>query len=428
MHSAPSCKLTEFGDIPNRWLMVTLDQVATKEPNSFVAGPFGSDLKVSDYTSTGVRLIQLQNVSEGRFDPSNEKYTSEKKFEQLKKCAAYPGDILVAKMADPLARACIAPHLCDRYLLVADVIRIHVDTQKFDPSYVMYAVNSEGVRRQALAQSTGTTRQRITLSALRKVKLPQPPLKEQQWIGAILDNAQKLRLKRDAVNHLTSNIIQSFFLKLFGDPVSNENRWPVKTVREVAEKVSDGPFGSNLKTEHYTAHGIRVVRLQNIGVGEFLDDDKVFVSLEHYSKLKKHTCIPGDVVVGTLGEPNLRACILPVHVKVAINKADCIQVRPSRQFLNAAYLCHLLNTPQMLRFASSYIHGETRTRISMSQVASLPIPIPPLSVQEKFAQILNGFDHLNRNQKQSSDVIDELFHSLMHKAFRGGLAVPKITA
>lgn len=99
-----------------------------------------------------------------------------------------------------------------------------------------------------------------------------------------------------------------------------------------------------------------MIRLQNIGVGEFLDNDKVFISLEHYSKLKKHTCVPGDVIVGTLGDPNLRACILPDYVKVALNKADCVQVRPNKNFVYSAYVCHLLNTPQMLQLASSYIH------------------------------------------------------------------------
>ena len=59
----------------------------------------------------------------------------------------------------------------------------------------------------------------------------------------------------------------------------------------------DGPFGSNLKTEHYTASGVRVVRLQNIGRGTFLDNDRAFVSPEHFADLMRHSVLPGDVVV-----------------------------------------------------------------------------------------------------------------------------------
>ena len=292
------------------------------------------------------------------------------------------------------------------------------------PRYLYFWLKS---KYNLLNQRTkGAAIPHVDKKLLQDLLMPIPELETQKRIVSILDIAEKVLQQREAANQIIATTMNSVFLKMFGDPLSNENHWPVKTIREVAEKISDGPFGSNLKTEHYTADGVRVIRLQNIGVGEFLDDDKVFISLEHYSKLKKHTCLPGDVIVGTLGDPNLRACILPDYVKVAINKADCIQVRPNKSFVNAAYLCHLLNTPQMLRLASSYIHGETRTRISMSQVASLQIPIPPLSVQEEYAKTVRHFDHAYANQKRSSEVIDELFHSLMHKAFGGELDLANI--
>jgi len=299
---------------------------------------------------------------------------------------------------------------------------IEPNERKVLRDYLYFYLQTDFVQQTIRQYSTGATLVHAS-KAIPYIEVMLPLLEVQRRIATILEKAEALRRRREQANQLTNKIIQSFFLKIFGDPVSNKNHWPVKTIREVAEKVSDGPFGSNLMTKHYTAEGVRVIRLQNIGVGEFIDDDKVFISLEHYSKLKKHTCIPGDVIVGTLGDPNLRACILPDYVEVAINKADCVQVRPNKNFVNAEYLCHLLNTPQMLRLASSYIHGETRTRISMSQVASLQIPVPPSSIQEEYAQTMQHFGHVHANQKRSSEVINGLFHSLMHKAFRGQLAL-----
>ena len=185
-------KKTILGEIPESWNVVKLKDVAKKEPNAFVAGPFGSNLKVQDYTVSGIRLIQLQNIQEGDFDSVNEKYTSEEKFQELRNCAAYPGDVLVAKMADPIARACIAPKLCEQYLLVADCVRINVDKSKFDSIFVMYEINSSIVRRQAIAQGTGSTRLRISLSALRQIKFPEPPLAEQQKITSVLSSVDSL--------------------------------------------------------------------------------------------------------------------------------------------------------------------------------------------------------------------------------------------
>src|ERR1700674_762104 len=80
------------------------------------------------------------------------------------------------------------------------------------------------------------------------------------------------------------------------------------------EAFADGPFGSNLKTDHYSSEGARVIRLQNIGRGVFLDADKAFVPLRHFENLRRHSVDSGDVVVAALGDgarPAGRACVVP---------------------------------------------------------------------------------------------------------------------
>src|SRR5688572_14842785 len=86
--------------------------------------------------------------------------------------------------------------------------------------------------------------------------------------------------------------------------------------------LTDGPFGSNLKTEHYQESGPRVIRLQNVGDGAFLDD-QAHISAAHFSRLRKHEAIAGDIVVAMLGSNLPRACAVPSSVGLAIVKADC---------------------------------------------------------------------------------------------------------
>lgn len=92
------------------------------------------------------------------------------------------------------------------------------------------------------------------------------------------------------------------------------------------DAITDGPFGSNLKSSHYTESGPRVIRLQNIGNGVFVDA-RAHISDEHYHLLKKHAVIENDVVVSMLGEILPRACIVPSNIAPAIVKADCARVR-----------------------------------------------------------------------------------------------------
>ncbi|MDY9926897.1 restriction endonuclease subunit S [Methanosarcina sp.] len=208
---------------------------------------------------------------------------------------------------------------------------------------------------------------------------------------------------------------------MFGDPAINPKGWPLKPLGELASKFSDGPFGSNIKSSHYTENGIRVVRLQNIGVGEFLDGDKAYISEEHFIELKKHECLPGDIIVGTLGSPNLRACIQPDWLNVAINKADCVQLRPDERIVNAPYICSLLNQPATEKMAQDLMLGQTRLRISMGRLRGLEVPFPPLSLQQEFARRIESVEKLKTAHKDSLAKLDELFASIQYRAFRGEL-------
>ena len=269
--------------------------------------------------------------------------------------------------------------------------------------------------------SRGSTFDSISRDDLDRIRVPLPPIAEQKRIAAICAKADRLRRTRRYVLELSDNYLRSVFLEMFGDPVENPKGWKTKTIRGIAVKFSDGPFGSNLKTSHYQASGIRVIRLQNIGIGELIDSDKAYVSESHFAGLKKHSCISGDVIVGTMGEPNLRACILPQSIPIALNKADCVQLRPDPKQANSQYICGLLNMPQTLHLALGLIHGQTRERINMGSLAEMCVPVPPLPLQEKFAAIVQKSDRIRAQQRESLRQAEHLFQTILHRAFRGEL-------
>ena len=185
---------------------------------------------------------------------------------------------------------------------------------------------------------------------------------------------------------------QSQFIEMFGNPINNTKNWKISSLKDACVLVSDGPFGSNLKSCHYVQEGVRVIRLQNICQGQFNDTDRAYISNEHYKTLKRYTCNPGEIVIATLGEPNLRACIIPDYIKLSINKADCIHVIPKSDLLNPVFVCSYFNSTQVLHLATSDIHGTTRARIAGGQVANFPVFLPPIKLQEEFAAIVRQAD------------------------------------
>jgi type I restriction enzyme S subunit len=196
-------KKTVLGWIPEDWNLCKFGDIPDQKIKwSLTGGPFGSDLKSSDYTGDkGVRIIQLQNIGDGKFLNTYKIFTSEKKADQLIGCNIYPGELIMSKMGDPVTRTCIIPDYHERYLMASDGIRLVPDNKRFDRKFVLEYINFKTFRNIAVANSTGSTRQRIGLGDLKKLPFICPPLPEQQKIAAILNAWDKAI---DTLNKLIS--------------------------------------------------------------------------------------------------------------------------------------------------------------------------------------------------------------------------------
>lgn len=178
----PELRFPTFEKSDN-WKDVKLIDVTDKNKKwSFTGGPFGSNLKSSDYVEgdEGVRIIQLQNIGDGEFKNDYKIYTSKEKADELLSCNIYPGDIIMSKMGDPVGRACLIPDFHNRYVMSSDGIRIVVDENKYDKYFIYLVINSKIFRSKVENSSTGSTRKRIGLVDLKKLTLTIPKDKDEQ--------------------------------------------------------------------------------------------------------------------------------------------------------------------------------------------------------------------------------------------------------
>jgi type I restriction enzyme, S subunit len=361
------------------------------------------------YNTDGIGLPLIAGAGDFADDrPAPTKYTSK----PTKVCK--PGDIVLG------IRASIGEKvIADReYCLGRGVAGLR-PRAALESRYLWHWLNHT---RPALARKAkGATFKQVNREDIGELPIELPDGREQRRIAAILDKADALLAKRRSTIAHIDAVINAIFNEMFGDPARNPQQWPLEPLGALATKFSDGPFGSNLKTEHYTDAGIRVIRLQNIGIGKFLDDDAAFISTDHFRRLQKHECVPGDVLIATLGDPNLRACVLPQTVERALNKADCVQMRVDYRLGDPEYLCALLNQPGTERLAQASMHGQTRVRISMGQLRQLKVPVPPLAIQKKFSTVIAHLRSTNQLQHSSLVELDVLFASLQRRAFRGEL-------
>jgi len=188
--------------------------------------------------------------------------------------------------------------------------------------------------------------------------------------------------------------------------------------------VTDGPFGSNLKTEHYTESGPRVVRLQNIGDGHFVDA-MAHIAPEHFARLSKHHIFAGDIIIAALGETLPRACVVPENIGPALVKADCIRLLAEPALTSASYLNTVLNAePTRIRVTST-VHGVGRPRLNLGEVKAIKLPLPPLAEQERIvAEVerrLSVLDQLDAAVTTNLKRSDALRQSVLRRAFTGTL-------
>ncbi len=345
-----------------------------------------------------------------------------KKFADVKKGYTHfeTGDVLFAKITPCMenGKAAIARDLLGGHGFGSTEFHVIRPKPHVLPEWVFYYVRRPSFRLEAKRSFTGTAgQQRVPTGFLGSAMLPVPPLEEQRRIVDLLSRAEGIvRLRREAQKK-AAELIPALFLDMFGDPATNPKGWPVVRLGDLAEKISDGPFGSNLKTSHYTKEGVRVIRLQNIGIGFLNDEDKAFVSREHFASLPRNRCLPDDVIIATLGDPNLRAMVLPASIPEALNKADCVQFRCRREVVEPEYICWLMNMPATLIMASSLIQGITRTRLSMGRLREIFIPFPSLQIQRRFAELVERFRSIKSNQETATQKAEATFQALLAHCF-----------
>jgi type I restriction enzyme S subunit len=173
-------------------------------------------------------------------------------------------------------------------------------------------------------------------------------------------------------------------------------KWNVGLLGDFSESLIDGPFGSNLKTEHYTAdRGVRVVRLQNIQSGCYDDSDKAFISERHAAFLARNKVVPGDVLIAGLGDDSFpvgRACCYPDDFPPAINKADCFRLRCKLDVLRKRFAMHSLNAQGCRHQVERYKQGVTRQRINTTNFKKICLPLPQLEEQDRICSTISSID------------------------------------
>lgn len=266
---------------------------------------------------------------------------------------------------------------------------------------------------------TGTTRGKLTKSALNNLEIPLPPLATQKHIADILDAADALRRKTQQIVDSYDELAHSLFLEIFGDPVKNEKGWDRKTIGELCEKIQIGPFGSQIHQSDYCEVGIPLINPTNISKDGIDYDNAVRISTEMFISMPQYHLSEGDIIMARRGDLSKVGIVNNSSEKLFCGTGSLF-VRFKKN-VNKLFLYKVLSDNSTTQFLMDKARGITMPNLNKTIIASIPIFLPPLDLQNQFAEKIALIEQQKELAKQSLAESENLFNALLQKAFKGEL-------
>ena len=286
-------------------------------------------------------------------------------------------------------------------------------SNKHIPKYLYYYLKS--IRKKIVSEAYGGAQPHISQGYVKDLEIPLPPLQQQQKIANILDAADALKQNDKALIAKYDELTQALFLDMFGDPVSNPKGWEKEELGKVLD-VRDGTHDS----PKYKENGHPLVTSKNIKNGKLILDDVNYISEEDYNKINLRSKVDvGDIImpmIGTIGNPLL----VDFEVNFAIKNVALFKFKDDSIITNKMLL-NLLNGHFLERFSSLNNKGGTQKFVSLGDIRKMIVPIPPLQLQNQFAERVAVIEEQKAIAQKSLEKSESLFNSLLQKAFKGEL-------
>ncbi|UJP65170.1 restriction endonuclease subunit S [Mongoliitalea daihaiensis] len=414
------------------WRVSTIPELISKD------GIFsdGDWVESKDQDPNGdVRLIQLADIGDGVYKDKSERFLTSEKASQLRCTYLKSGDILIARMPDPLGRSCIFP-LSGKFVTVVDVAIIRPTCNS---KWLMYWINTPQFRAEIFKNASGSTRLRISRKNLSQIKFPLPTLPEQQRIVAKLDalfgHLDSLREKLDGIPALLKNFRQQVLTQAVTGELTKEWRegkglgeWEYIDLQEVADVVDPHP---SHRTPPPVIGGIPYISIKDVDSKGRIDfSNSTLVSskvLEEH--IKRYELKEGDLgfgKIGTLGKPFQ----LPIFKERTYTlSANIILIQPKSNY-NPKFLFYYLDSPIINKLLKEGAKATSQPAFGIKKARVFPTPNPSKEEQKEIVSQVDALfslaDKIESQYVSLKAKIDQLPQAILAKAFRGELVSQEV--
>ncbi|MEJ8402849.1 restriction endonuclease subunit S [Xanthomonas oryzae pv. oryzae] len=458
-----------MSELPQGWAFASLNELQA-QGGIFADGDW---IESKDQDPNGRnRLLQLADIGDGRFIDKSSRYVNDETFDRLNCTALEEGDILLARMPDPLGRACLMPRLPQRCLTVVDVAVFRSGSRDISHRWLMHTLNASPIREEISRNASGTTRKRIARGKLAELKVPVPPAAEQkriaQKLDALLAQVDTLKARIDAIPALLKRFRDSVLRAAVSGRLTEEWRAsnPSLTAQAMLEGFKPLPPPARYKSRSdafiqgvcATAVGkprnqlthawewtplVQVARMESghtpsREVSEYWGGDVPWIGIKDARANHEKSIYSTQHMTNQLGLKNSAARLLPGGTICISRTASVgyvvkmgIPMATSQDFVNwvptecvdADWLKWLFVAEKESLF--KFGKGSTHTTVYFPEWLSMHVALPHVDEQKVIAtrvqSLLDLADSLADRVATAQQRIDALTQSLLAKAFRGEL-------
>ena len=379
----------------------------------FLEGP---GVRNWQFQPTGIKLVNIRNLVEDSLILDNT--VNHLSFEEVEQKYSHfllqEGDFVMASSGVTWGKIAEVKEEHLPLCLNTSIIKLKTKNGLVEKKYLWFFIKSHKFKSQIDKLITGSAQPNFGPSHLKKVTIPLPPLATQQRIATVLDEADALRKKTQQLIDSYDKLAQSIFLDMFGDPVRNEKGWEKKKLGSITD-ISSGSTPSRENESYYIGNipWIKTTELRGIVINDSLEK----ISIEALKDTSCKLYPKGTILIAMYGQGVTRGKVGMLGLEAATNQA-CAALPPSDK-MNFNYLFnHLKYSYEELRNLG---RGGNQPNLNSGLVKSFKVLNPPISLQTQFAEKIALIDQQKELAKQSLKESEDLFNTLLKKAFKGEL-------
>jgi len=430
--------MADNNNIPKHWRIVSIKDIAKKEKYSIVDGPFGTQMKVHEFVSTGVPLIEMQNIDKDKFVPIFRRFVTNEKFEEIKRSAVKSGDIIISKTGS-LGYVAIVPEQVEKAIITSRLAKLSIDWNLVEKKYLLNYLLFLREKGYWQKIAKGTTMKILNIGQLAETEIPLPLISEQQaivWkieelLSDLENGKQQLQKAQQQLKIYRQSLLKWAFKGRFGYAQRPSNGvkdgelpkgWKWVKNKELLKYVTSG---SRDWKKYYSTKGSRFVRTQDINSNKLNIANSAFVDLPEKVEGKRSLIEEGDILMTITGANVGKVAVIDFPVIDAYVSQSVALLKYNDKRITKFLWYYFQAQGFGKSFIEKFVYGVGRPVLSLENMRDVDVLICPHEEQQRIIEELESkltvCDKIEETISQSLHQAETLKQSILKKAFEGKL-------